>query len=173
VLTLDEAGWVFWITGLPASGKTTIATLLVSRLRVRHAPTVLLDGDILREVFEHDLGYSLDDRRRWARRYARLGRMLASQGVHVVTATISLFEDVRRWNRAQVPRYVEVHVRAPAAVRAARDRDRARAPVAYDVPFEEPTTPDLVLENDGSATPDDVVQRLWDHVRGRLGHDGD
>ena len=173
MVTPDQAGWVFWITGLPASGKTTIATSLVSRLRVGHAPTVLLDGNVLREVFEHDLGYSLEDRRRCARRYARLGRMLAAQGVHVVTATISLFEDVRRWNRAHVPRYVEVHVRAPAAVRAARDRDRARAPVAYDVPCEEPTTPDLVLDNDGSAAADEVVERLWAHVRGRLGRDAD
>jgi cytidine diphosphoramidate kinase len=173
VATPDAAGWVFWLTGLPASGKTTLATLLVSRLRARHMSTVLLDGDVLREVFEHDLGYSLEDRRRCARRYARLGRMLAAQGVQVVTATISLFEDVRHWNRTHVDRYVEVYVRAPAAVRAVRDRDRGRAPVAYDVPFEEPATPDLVLDNDGSAPAEEVVERLWTHVLGRLGRDAD
>lgn len=172
-MTPDTAGCVFWITGLPASGKTTIATLLVSRLRARHIPAVLLDGDVMREVFEHDLGYSLEDRRRCGRRYARLGRMLAAQGVHVVTATISLFEDVRRWNRAHVDHYVEVHVRAPATVRAVRDRDRGRTPVAYDVPFEEPATPDLILDNDGSAAADEVVARLWAHVRGQLGCDAD
>jgi len=173
VATPDQAGRVFWITGLPASGKTTLATLLVTRLRARHLPAVLLDGDVLREVFEHDLGYSLEDRHRCARRYARLGHMLAAQGMQVVTATISLFEDVRRWNRAQVDRYVEVYVRAPDAVRAARDRDRGREPVSYDVPFEEPATPDLVLDNDGSASADVVAGRLWSHILGSIGRDAD
>ncbi len=125
---------MFWITGLPASGKTTIATLLVSRLRGRHSHAVLLDGDVLREVFEHDLGYSLEDRRRCARRYARLGRMLAVQGVHVVTATISLFEDVRRWNRAHLHRYVEVYVRAPRLCGARAIGSRGRTPIPYDGP---------------------------------------
>jgi len=171
VATADTAGWVFWITGLPASGKTTIATAVVARLRARHVPSVLLDGDVLREVFEHDLGYSLEDRRRCARRYARLGLMLAAQGLQVITATISLFEDVRQWNRAHLARYFEVHVRAPTAVRAARDLKRGRAPVAYDVPFEEPTTPDLVLDNDGSAPTCEVVDRLWTHVLTRIGPD--
>jgi adenylylsulfate kinase-like enzyme len=64
-------------------------------------------------------------------------------------------------------------VRAPTAVRVARDCNRGRAPIAYDVPFEEPTTPDLVLDNDGSATADEVVERLWAHVRDRLARDAD
>jgi adenylylsulfate kinase len=136
-------------------------------------PSVLLDGDVLREVFEHDLGYSLEDRHRCARRYARLGLMLADQGLLVITATISLFEDVRRWNRAHLSRYVEVHIRAPAAVRLARDLERGRAPIAYDGPFEEPTTPDLVLDNDGSAPVSELVDRLWTHVLTRIGHDAD
>ncbi len=166
-------GRVFWITGLPASGKTTIATALVSRLRRGHRPVVLLDGDTLREVFEHDLGYSADDRRRCARRYARLGCMLASQGLEVVTATISLFDDVRKWNRLNVSRYVEVFVRAPAALRAARDRARRASPVAYDVPHEEPTMPDLILENDGSAGIEDLVEQLWAYAQQQDGGHGD
>ncbi|MBI3767177.1 MAG: adenylyl-sulfate kinase [Deltaproteobacteria bacterium] len=171
-------GAVVWITGLSGAGKTTLAMALVAQLRDRGRAAVLLDGDVLREVFEHDLGYALDDRRRCGRRYARLGGMLAAQGLHVVVATISMFEDLRRWNRAQLPRYVEVYVRAPAAVRHLRGtrarpggEDGGRLIVGEDVPFEEPEMPDLVLDNDGSVALDQVAARLWEHVRGNLALD--
>jgi adenylylsulfate kinase-like enzyme len=171
-------GAVVWITGLSAAGKTTLATALVARLRDRGRAAVLLDGDVLRAVFEHDLGYTLDDRRRCGRRYARLAGMLAAQGLHVVVATISMFEDLRRWNRTHLPRYVEVYVRAPAAVRRRRDararpggEDGGRLIVGEDVPFEEPEMPDLVLDNDGSVALDQMVARLWEHMRGSLALD--
>jgi adenylylsulfate kinase-like enzyme len=171
-----STGAAVWITGLGAVGKTTLATALVARLRARALPTVLLDGDMLRAVFEHDLGYALDERRRCARRYAHLGEMLAAQGLHVVVATISMFEDVRRWNRAHLPRYLEVYVRAPAAVRRrraactgpGRDTEPSNV-VGDDLPFEEPCTPDLVLDNDGSRTLDEVGAHLWTRVREHLG----
>jgi len=165
-------GLVVWITGLAAAGKTTLATGLVDRLRERRIGVVLLDGDALRAVFEHDLGYSLDERRRCGRRYARLAAMLAAQGLDVVVATISMFEELRQWNRAHLARYLEVYVRAPAAVR--RMRRVGEGPgerglvVGEDLPFDEPEAPDVVLENDGSTPLDELAAGLWRHVRRQL-----
>ncbi len=166
------AGAVVWITGLSGAGKTTLATRLVDRCRDRGVGVVLLDGDRLRAVFEHDLGYSLDERRRCGRRYARLAAMLAAQGLHVVVATISMFEELRQWNRAHLARYVEVYVRAPATVRRLRSvgagTTARRLVVGEDVPFDEPQAPDLVLDNDGSTPVDELAARLWRHVRRQL-----
>lgn len=166
-----DTGCVFWITGLPGCGKSTVGALLAARLRAAHASTVLLDGDVLRDVFENDLGYSLEDRRRWARRYARLSGMLAEQGLQVIVATISMFEEIRSWNRAHAPRYLEVYLRAPLAVRIRRDRRglyASRDVVGVDLPFEEPAAPDVVIDDDGSLAPEDVVSRIWEQARSRL-----
>ena len=70
-----------------------------------------LDGDTLRTVVSNDLGYSEQDRRSAAMRNGMLCRMLAEQGHDVVCATISLFHDVHRWNRENIPRYNEIFVR--------------------------------------------------------------
>src|SRR3954470_10828609 len=90
-------GSVLWITGLPGAGKTTIARRIVRMQRRTHADVVLLDGDALRRVLG-ERGYGHDVRLRCARRYARLGALLAGQGLHVVVATVSMFAAVRRWN---------------------------------------------------------------------------
>src|SRR5580658_10619623 len=96
-------GRVFWITGLSGAGKTTLGRELSSRLRVIGHPTVFLDGDALRSAIAEDLGHSADDRRRSAMRNARLCQLLAGQGADVVCATISLFHEVQRWNRENIP----------------------------------------------------------------------
>ena len=59
-------GQVYWITGLSGAGKTTIGKIFYEKLRRKYANTVFLDGDMLREVFGNDLGYSDADRRNCA-----------------------------------------------------------------------------------------------------------
>ena len=80
-----------------------MARELWSRLRVAGHPITFLDGDALRAVMGDELGHSADDRRRSAMRNARLCRLLAQQGVDVICATISLFHEIHRWNRENIP----------------------------------------------------------------------
>ena len=171
-----EPGWVFWVTGLAGAGKTTVAAFLVDRLRAMSRPAVLLDGDELRAAFEHELDYTLDDRRRAARRYSRLARLIASQGVDVVVATISMFHACRAWNRRHCERYVEIYLRGAAATLASRRRlrraGRARPDcnvVGLDLPFEEPEAADLVVETDDFTDGTAVARHVWRTVANRIG----
>lgn len=165
-----QCGSVYWITGLSAAGKTTVATKLCARLRRAGRAAVLLDGDRLRAVLEAGEAYAPEDRLRLAMTYARLCRELAGQGLDVVCATISMFHAVREWNRAQIAQYHEIYLRVPAEVLGRRDPKRLYAGqrqgsqvqvVGRDIVPELPLAPDLTIDNDGAVTPDEAVERIW------------
>jgi len=160
---------VFWITGLSGAGKTTVGRELSARLRAAGRPVTFLDGDALRAVIAEDLGYSEGSRRRSAMRNARLCRLLAEQGTDVVCATISLFHDVQRWNRKNIPGYHEIYLRVPIdelrcrdskGIYAAAERGDACDVVGLDVPAEAPEAPDLVLDNYGALDVAAAVDRI-------------
>lgn len=158
---------VIWIIGLSGAGKSTLAEE-VAILARRSAPNVvLLDGDVAREVWGSDLGHDMKDRRKNADRLCRLCRFLDSQGVHVVCAVLSLFEESRDWNREHLDDYFEVYVKAPLEALEERDPKglyaRARAGSielpGVNLPFPEPKRPDLVIDNSGGR------QALLAHAR--------
>jgi adenylylsulfate kinase-like enzyme len=164
-----SSGRVFWITGLSGAGKTTVGQELWARLRAAGRPVIFLDGDALRVVIAEDLGYNEGSRRRSAMRNARLCRLLAEQGTDVVCATISLFHDVQRWNRKNIPGYHEIYLRVPIdelwrrdskGIYAGAQRGDARDVVGLDVPAEAPEAPDLVLDNYGTLDVAAAVDRI-------------
>src|SRR5215467_14030185 len=104
----QDAGTVFWITGLPRSGKTTLARALCAALRARKNPVVALDGDAFRAACGNDLGYDHGSRLQNARRLSGTCRLISSQGLTVVCSTVSLFAEIHTLNRATLKRYVEV-----------------------------------------------------------------
>lgn len=112
-------GRVIWITGLSGAGKTTLAKALLPLLP---EPRLLLDGDVMREALAPLAGgYDPESRKRLAGVYSRLCKLAAEQGVTVVCATISMFHEVRDWNRANLPGYVEVYLETSEELRLARD----------------------------------------------------
>ena len=166
-------GRVLWLTGLAGSGKTTIGRRLADRLQRAGQPVVFLDGDGLRELFGRDLGHSPAERRRLAGMYGRLCRLLSGQGITVVCATISLFHEVHDWNRRHIPGYTEVYLKVPMVVLRERDqkglysralRGAVDNVMGVDLPMEEPRNPDLVVLNDGNATPDEILDQILLHL---------
>ena len=162
-------GRVFWITGLSGAGKTTVGKILYERLKKCRDNIVFLDGDILREIFGNDLGYTFEERHKSALRNAKICRLLSAQGIHVVCCTISMFKDVRKWNRDQNTNYTEIYLKVPIEVLHQRNQKNLYAACAQDlvgigVGMEEPEHPDIEIINDGRFTPDDIVDIIFEKV---------
>ncbi|MGH7688575.1 MAG: sulfate adenylyltransferase subunit CysN, partial [Gemmatimonadaceae bacterium] len=104
---------VVWITGLPGSGKSTIARLLERRLFERGCGTMLLDGDTLRHGLNADLKFGAADRTENIRRVGETAKLFFEQGSIVLCSFVSPFRDDRRAIRAKLPdgRFFEVYVK--------------------------------------------------------------
>jgi phosphohistidine swiveling domain-containing protein len=124
----------------------------------------LLDGDALRFAISEELGHGAGDRRRSAMRNARLCRLLACQGVDVICATISLFHEVQRWNRENIPGYREIYLRVPMEELRRRNSKGIYSHnsdvVGVDVQAEIPMAPDLVIDNYGTVDTATAVDRI-------------
>lgn len=162
-------GSVYWITGLSGVGKTTIGKIFYQELRQTYQNTVFLDGDIMREVFGADLGYTESERRKCAMRYSRLCSMLQKQGLNVVCCTVSMFDEVRKWNREHIENYREIYIRVSMEVLRERDQkglysgcsnEKEKEVMGIHIIFEEPKSPDMVLENDGDTTPEEQAKKI-------------
>jgi len=117
-------GPVAWLTGLPASGKTTLGRRLVRRLRAAGVAALLLDSDEVRAALDRPAGRGPDERDAFYRALARLAGLLSGQGLTVVVAATAGRRLHRARARACCPRFVEVHVATGAAECARRDPKR-------------------------------------------------
>jgi cytidine diphosphoramidate kinase len=150
---------VIWITGLSSSGKTTVAHEVLVQLRQRHIASVMLDGDAVRDAIQDaNVGYDRDSRLTNAYRICRLARMLSSQDIVVVAATMSLYHEIHDWNRRNLLGYWEVYVKADLEQCRARDPKNIykmalnglmQDVVGIELTPELPLRPHMVVENSG------------------------
>ncbi|MDT4980895.1 MAG: bifunctional enzyme CysN/CysC [Pseudonocardiales bacterium] len=151
-------GMTVWLTGLPGSGKSSVAVDLERRLVASGRPAYLLDGDNLRHGLNADLGFGATDRAENVRRVGEVAKLLADAGVVSVVSLVSPYRADRDHARtvheeAGLP-FVEVFVDTPLQICEARDPKgmyaRARAGeitgfTGVDDPYEAPASPDLLL----------------------------
>lgn len=152
-------GRAFWITGLPNSGKTSIGTALYYYLRKKRSNVVILDGDILKEIASgsENAEYSYQDRLLRARRYSRITKLLVDQGMWVIICTISMFDEVREWNRENIRGYIEIYLNVPESILIKRNKRNIKI---NEKEYQAPNDPDLVLTNDESISIKEMVKMI-------------
>ncbi|MCW2086856.1 UNVERIFIED_ORG: bifunctional enzyme CysN/CysC [Rhodococcus erythropolis] len=168
------AGATVWLTGLSASGKSTIAVELERRLVAAGIPAYRLDGDNLRHGLNADLGFSADDRAENVRRVGSVAQLFADSGAVAVACLISPYradrDRVRAAHEAAGLKFVEVYVDTPIEQCEARDPKgmyaKARAGeitgfTGVDDPYEAPTSPELVIRPE-DGTPTELALRIME-----------
>jgi bifunctional enzyme CysN/CysC len=165
-----------WLTGLSGAGKSTLASAAVRVLVSQGHRAVCLDGDVLREGLNANLGFGPEGRAEAVRRAGEAAVLLAGAGVIPVVALISPYaadrDRVRARHAAQRVGFLEVFVDAPVSVLERRDPKglyaRARAGqlsgfTGIDDPYEPPIRPELHLRTDASGE-EDCLNRLLDAI---------
>ena len=159
-----EKGTVYFFTGLSGAGKTTLGGLFHRRLKQRKPNVILLDGDLIRPVYNEDIGYSDEDRVKGASRTFRVAKMLSDQGIDVVVCSICMYTAVRDWNRENIENYREIYIKVDRDVLLRRNQKglytAGKDVVGMDIPVDEPKRPDFIIETNGQETPEAIVTRL-------------
>lgn len=150
-------GVTIWFTGLPSSGKSTIARILERKFRQWGIKSELLDGDVVRTNLSKGLGFSREDRDTNIKRIGFVAHLLTRNDVIAIASAISPYREVRDYNRKLIGNFVEVYVKCSIDECEKRDVKglfkKARAGeikgfTGVDDPYEEPLHPEVLCETE-------------------------
>jgi len=162
-------GVTVWFTGLPCSGKTTIADRVAEVLREKGHKVERLDGDIVRKGLTSDLGFSKEDRDENIKRVTFVAKLLTRNGVKVLATFVSPYIERRRKSREEIGEFMEVYVRCSVEECIRRDvKGMYRKALAGEItgftgvddPYEEPPNPELILDTDKETVEESVQKAL-------------
>lgn len=161
---MDRKGTFYFFTGLAGAGKSTIGGLFYRKLKEQRNDILLFDGDAVRDA-RQEPDYSNEARLESCRRSMGMYKLILDQGVDIVCCAIAMFEEVRAWYRTNVENYREIYIKTSMEVLRHRDQkglysSGTKQVVGVDLPYEEPKNPDVLIENDGMETPEEIVHRL-------------
>jgi adenylylsulfate kinase len=171
---LGQKGLVVWMTGLSASGKSTIASRVEELLLERGKLAYRLDGDNIRHGLNKNLGFSAEDRAENIRRIGEVAKLFADAGLIAITSFISPYRadrDAVRTN-LEAGRFVEVYVNVSVDFAEQRDPKglykKARAGqikgfTGIDDPYEAPTKAEIVLETE-RLSAEESAKRIVDYL---------
>lgn len=171
---IGQRGATVWFTGLPASGKSTVAAAVEAELVRAGRAAYRLDGDNLRHGVCGDLGFTAEDRDRNVRRTAEVARLFADAGLVALVSVVSPYADARAFARELHERdglrFVEVFVNTPVEVCEKRDpkglyarakEGKLKGFTGVDDPYEIPRSPDVELrELDLASAVERVLEAL-------------
>lgn len=149
-----------WLTGIPASGKTTISILLKDYLQKNNMPVIILDGDEIRKTVSKDLGFSPQDRKEHNRRVIEIAKLLVKNNFTAIIPLISPYKETRDLARREIPNFVEVYVKASLDTCIKRDpkglyqkakNGEITNLTGLQSPYEEPENPEVIVDTEKNS----------------------
>lgn len=156
---------VIWLTGLAGSGKSTIGRTLYENLKNTYNNIVYLDGDELRDLLGH-YGYDKQGRIDMAIKRSQFAKFLNDQGMIVIVTTISMFDEIYKYNRENLKNYFEIYIKCDMQELIKRDQKRLytkalngeiKNVVGIDIKYDEPKA-HLMLDNSMQENLDGKVK---------------
>ncbi len=168
----SREGFAVWLTGLPASGKSTISRELARLLRELELTVVVLESDHMRKILTPEPSYSDVERERFYRQLSLIGRLITASGVNVIFDATANKRAYRDEARRLINRFAEIHIDCPITVCMARDpkgiyaaagTGRIATMPGIQVPYEPPLRPELVVN--GEARPEGSASLILEKIK--------
>lgn len=171
---LNQSPFILWFTGLSASGKSSLANIVETKLFRMNYKTYLLDGDNVRHGLNKDLGFSEKSRIENIRRISEVAKLFLDSGIIVLTAFISPFKSDRDLARSLVLKKQFIEIFIDASLETCEKRDpkglykKARSGkianfTGISSPYEAPKNPELRIDNN-EITLDEASNQVIDYL---------
>lgn len=166
--------FVLWFTGLPSSGKTTLADAVYRRLSQSLYVVERLSGSRIRHLIDHT-GFSKEERDHHIKKVGFLASLLEKNNVIVIASFISPYKEARDFVRGECKNFIEVYVNTPLEVCKKRDNDglyeraehgRIKNVTGIDDPYEVPGTPELTI-NTAEDSTDESVKKIFNYLKSK------
>jgi adenylylsulfate kinase len=171
--SLSSQSFVIWCTGLPSSGKTTIASMLKPKLKQFGINAEILDGDVLRKELSPDLGFNKQDIYTHARKVIFLCKLLQQNKIVSIVSAVSPHKEIRDFIRREVGNFVEVYVKCSLDTCIKRDckglykkaiNGKMNNLIGLQIPYEEPINPEVIANTEYDSC-DDIVHKIVSKLR--------
>ena len=161
---IKNKGILFWITGLPGSGKTAIAKSIKKKIISKYGPTLLFSGDDMRKIFKLNK-YSLHERFKNGIKFTNFCKFVTNQNINIIFATVGLFDKLRNYNTKNIRNYVEIYIKADLKkiIKTGKKKLYKKHKsnlYGKDIKAELPKKPDIVIINNFSKNITNLSNEL-------------
>lgn len=164
---------IIWLTGLSGSGKSTVNKILQQLLIKKNIDTIMIDGDVLRELYGNDLKFNENDRKKQIKRIQKLACFFEKSKRIVLVSALYSNQNILKKNRKIFKKYLEVYLKAPISVLKIRDiknlyklalKNKIKNVVGVDIKWNEPKNPDLVFDQSKKINPNKIAKTILDKI---------
>ena len=162
---------VLWLLGISGAGKSTLGNKLKEYCDQSKKPAWIIDGDMIRDFFDNDLGFEREDRVQNIKRILLAAHVLSENGTIAIVCNISPFENLRQFARKKIKNYNQIYLKKNLETSRRNDVKEVyknhigKTPVVgVDLQFDEPQNNDLVLDVE-NETVEESFQKIKSHLR--------
>lgn len=163
IIRNKKKGILFWITGLPGAGKTSIANKIINPINNKFGHTILFNGDDIRKIFELK-DYSFIGRKRIGMQYSKLFQKITDQKINILFAGGVLIEEVRMRNKKNINNYVEIYLKSSQKNIISKNFKKlylkTKNLVGIKIKPEYPKNPHITIHNNFNKSIDELSKEL-------------
>lgn len=164
-----KLGILFWITGLPGSGKTSIGNILLKNISKNYGPTIVLSGDDLRKDFIIK-GYEKNERIKIGKMYSNFILRLLKQNINIIFSGVVLSHKIQKYNRDKIKNYIEIFIDSDLTKnkKIKRIYSKSKNVVGIDIKPEYPINPEIRIFNDFKKPLKVITKEVFILIRKKL-----
>ena len=172
---MKKKGYIFWVTGLSGSGKSTVGRYLLPKIKKKYGTTILVHGDNIRKIYNIK-NFDRNSRFKLGKSNFDLCKFVALQGVNVIFTTVGLIHKLHSYNRKNYQNYIEIFIKANINQLIKKKskffyKKKIKNVMGIDIKSEFPKKPDVKVINNFSKLPKNLAEQIFKKIENHLKND--